>query len=336
MSPASRRVIAAAVPRLVLVADLKPAYLVAGDDDVRIDNWRSRVRERAEREGGTGALERYDARESGPAEVAAAAGMMTLGAERRYLLVDDAGAWRPGDLEPLEQALATPAPDTVVVLVVRGKPAARLRKAVETAGGEVREYSAPKPWKMADWVREQAREQGLDLDREAAGALVATTGKRLPRLVRELEKIACAAHPRVKLTAEEVERLASSEASAGVYELADALVEGERPRTVVLAERLIASEARPGGLLFPLAQRLRDVHRARELLDTGVPEAKAASALSLPPWRAKQVVAQARRADRDALEAKVCALADLELRTRTGEGLDEGTELSLALARATG
>jgi DNA polymerase III subunit delta len=317
------------------MAELKPAYLVAGDDDVRIDTWRARVRDRATREAGAGALERFDARETGPGEVAAAASLMTLGAERRYLLVEDAGAWKPGDLEPLEQALAAMAPDTVLVLVVRGKPAARLRKAVEAAGGEVREYSAPKPWKLPEWVREQAREHGLELDKEAAKALVATVGQRLPRLVRELEKLACAAHPRVRLSAEDVEEFASAEASAGVYDLADALVEGGRAGTVALAEEILASEGRAAALLYPLGQRVREVHRARELLDAGAPEAKVTAALPLPPWRAKRVVAQAQRVDPEALEAKVCALADLELRTRSGEGLDEGTELSLALARAT-
>jgi hypothetical protein len=30
------------------VADLKPVYLVCGDDDVKIDAWRARVKRRAE------------------------------------------------------------------------------------------------------------------------------------------------------------------------------------------------------------------------------------------------------------------------------------------------
>jgi hypothetical protein len=51
---------------------------------------------------------------------------------------------------------------------------------------------------------------------------------------------------------------------------------------------------------------------------------------------AKRTVAQARTASRDGLELALCAFADLEARSRSGEGLDEATELSLTLARATG
>jgi hypothetical protein len=42
------------------VADLKPVYLVCGDDDVKIDAWRARVKARAEQESGQGSLEQHD------------------------------------------------------------------------------------------------------------------------------------------------------------------------------------------------------------------------------------------------------------------------------------
>lgn len=318
------------------MAALKSVYLISGDDDPKIDAWRARVRARAESEGGAGALERFEAREASPGAVAAEAATLTLGGGPRYLLVEDAGAWKAGDLAPLEQAIADPAPDTVLVLIVRGKPIARLRKAVEDGGGEVREHLAPKPWKLPGWVVERAREQGLSLDGETAKALIARVGNRPAQLLSELEKLALAVHPATRLSAAEVEELASGDAGAGVYDLADALVSGDRRRTTALAEGLIAREGKPGGLVYPLVRRLREVHQASRLLDSGIAEQKVASALPVPPWIAKRTVAQARGASLDGLELALCAFADLEARTRSGEGLDEATELSLTLARATG
>ena len=40
---------------------MKPAYLIAGDDEAKIARARGRLRERAEREGGPGALEIFEA-----------------------------------------------------------------------------------------------------------------------------------------------------------------------------------------------------------------------------------------------------------------------------------
>ena len=100
----------------------------------------------------------------------------------------------------------------------------QLSKAVEKAGGEVREYAAPKPWELPKWCVGHARELGLQLDGEAAKELVARVGTSQQRLSRELEKIALAVHPSTNVTTADVERLAATDTSPGAYDLADALV----------------------------------------------------------------------------------------------------------------
>jgi DNA polymerase-3 subunit delta len=316
------------------VAALKPAYLISGDDEPKIDAWRTRVRTRAEEEGGPGALESFDAKASGPDDVAAAMGMLTFGSEARYYVVDNVETWKAGDLDPLEKALADPAPDTVLVMLARGKPQQRLVKAVTAGGGEVREYTAPKPWQMPKWAAERANEAGLRLDQEAAKALVGVVGTRQQRLQREIEKLAIVAHPHGQLSAEEVQRLAAGEASMQVYDLADAVVAGDLPATMRLAEALTAGEDRPSRLLYPIVRRLRDVHRATELLDAGVPEQKVAGALKMAPWQAKKTLAQAKKTNRDSLARALCVFADLERDLRGAGEFDEDTAFSLALAKA--
>ena len=313
---------------------LKPAYLISGDDDPKIDAWRGRVRNRAEEEGGPGALETFDAKINDPDEIAAAMSMLTFGTEARYYLADNVEAWKAGELDPLEKALADPAPDTVLVLIARGKPQQRMVKAVEKAGGEVREYTAPKPWQMPKWAAERAGEIGLRLDQEAAKALVGVVGTRQQRLQREIEKLAIMVHPRTQLSADEVERLAAGDASMQVYDLADAVVGGDVAATMRLAEGLTAGEDRPSRLLYPIVRRLRDVHRATELLDAGMPEQKVAAAMKMAPWQAKKALAQARKTDRDSLARAICIFADLELDLRGAGELDEDTAFSLALAKA--
>src|SRR3954453_21525715 len=125
------------------MASLKPVYLVCGDDDPKIDAWRARVRKRAEDENGPGALETFNATTDKPEAVAAALATLTFATGDRYLLVDGAEAWKAAELEELERALRDVPEGRVLVLVVRGKPLARLCKAVDKAGGEQREYSAP-------------------------------------------------------------------------------------------------------------------------------------------------------------------------------------------------
>ena len=191
------------------MADLKPVYLVCGDDDAKIDAWRLRLRRRAEDENGPGGLETFDARVSEPDEVVTSLASLTFDPGTRYLLVDGAEAWKAGQLGPLETALADGPPDTVLVLLVRGKPLKTLRDTVEKAGGDVADCAAPKPWELPKWAVERGRELGLQLDGEAAKELVARAGPSQQRLSRELEKIGLALHPSVKVTQADVEQLAA-------------------------------------------------------------------------------------------------------------------------------
>ena len=318
------------------MSDLNALYLISGEDDAKIDAWRARVRARAEREGGSGALESFDARSCSPEDVAVAVSTLSLTSATRFVLADSVEGWKASALEPLERQIADMPPDTVLVLIARGNAPQRLAKAVDRAGGEVRDYRAPKPWELPRWVAERAQEEGIHLDGEAAKMLVQLVGPRQQRLAREIEKLVAAAHPSTQLTAEEVEQLASGEASLKAHELADALVAGDRSAALSRAEELRLRDERPAKLVYPVVRRLRDVQRAAELLDAGMPEREAAAAMKLPPWVAKRTLAQARKADREALEGALCAFADLELEMRGQGGLDDDTAFSLTLARVSG
>ena len=320
------------------MADLSPAYLVCGDDDAKIDAWRARVRKRADVERGPGGLETFDARQSDPAEIAGALSVLSFEPGTRYLLVDDAGAWKAARLAPLVEALEELPPETVLVLIVRGKALKQLCKAVETAGGEVREYAAPKPWKLPEWCAERARELGVQLDREAAKELVERVGSSQQRLSRELEKIAIAVHPSATVGPNDVEQFAAADNAPQAYDLADALVAGDLRETLALAEELEAHGERPGRLVFPVVRRLREVHRAAALLEAGLPEQKVSESLKAPPWLAKKTVARAKKADTASLERALCVFAELEVTMRGGGELqlDEDAAFSLALARAAG
>ena len=318
------------------MAELKPAYLVHGDDDARIDAWRLRLRRRAETERGPGGLEAFDGSMSSPPEVAAALSALTFDTGTRFVLVDDAGAWKAADLEPLEAALREPPAETVLVLIVRGKPLKQLVKLVEGAGGEVREEAAPRAAALPRWVVERAREQGIQLDPEGAKALIALVGPGQQRLAREVEKLALAVHPAGRAGVEDVERIAAADAAPQAYELADALAAGDLGATMALAEELETHGERPGRLMFPIVRRLREVHQAAAMLESGATEQQAAQALKAPPWLAKRIVSRARKADRSGLERALCAMAELEVELRGGgdRSLDEDTAFSLALARA--
>ena len=323
------------------MADLKPVYLVCGDDDVKIDAWRTRVKRRAEQEAGPGALEHHEATTMGPDALAADLAALTFATGTRYILIDGVEAWKANTLDPLESALADPPPETVLVMVARGKAPTRLCKAVEKAGGEVADCAAPKERQLGKWALDRAADLHLKLDAEGARTLVAIVGPRQQRLARELERLAIYAHPEHHLSAHQVSELAAGETSLQAYELADAVAAGDEQTALARAERLRMMGETPSRLLNSIVRRLRQVHRAAELLDAGVRESDAASQIGGHPYAAKLIVGQAKKSGRQALEDAICVFAQLEIDLRGGglradHSLDEDTALSLAIVRACG
>ena len=211
--------------RLAGVADLKPAYLVCGDDDAKIDAWRSAGAPACRRGARPGGLETFDARQTDPEEVAAALGVLSFDTGTRYLLVDDVVAWKAGQLGPLE-ALALLPPETVLVLIARGKAAQAALEAVQAPPARCASTRPRKPWQLPKWCVERAAEARPSA-RSGRGE-----GARGPRRAestaapRELEKIGLALHPSMNVTLADVEELAASDNAPQVYDLADALVAG--------------------------------------------------------------------------------------------------------------
>jgi DNA polymerase-3 subunit delta len=316
------------------VADLKPVYLVSGDDDAKIDAWRNRLRSRAEAEHGAGGLEGFSASATTADAVVAELAALTFAVGTRYFLIDDVGSWKAPDVEPLITALKSPPPDTVVMLVVRGKPLKSLVKAVEAAGGEIHDFAGPKPWEVPKWVTGRAEAQGLRLDGGAARTLVGIAGPGQQRLEREIEKIAIAVHPETHAGADEVEQYAAGDTAPKRWDLADAVVAGDRDTALRLAEDLVAHGEAPAGLSYSIVGRLREVLRVVELIDAGVSEGDIAKGFRGPPWQAKKALALARQADRTQLERAICRFADLEVGLRGGGVLDEQIAVTLTVSRA--
>jgi DNA polymerase-3 subunit delta len=173
---------------------------------------------------------------------------------------------------------------------------------------------------------------GLALDAFAAKTLVAQVGERQQRLLRELEKLALAADQSegpVKVSAEEIEQQAAHSTAWRAFSLADSLVGGDAGEAVRSYLRLRAQGERLSGLVYLMAQRLRDAEAVSVRLREGAPPAEIKRGLRMPPRAADRFIADVARTEPERLRAAVCRIADLELDTRGGAPLS-GSRTSLS------
>lgn len=322
----------------------KPAYLICGDDHGRIAERRARLRSLAEQLSGAAGIEVLEGEDASPDRVAATLSAMTLALGHRFVIVDGTERFKDKELDALVAALGVLAPDMTVAFFARedGRSRApeRLHEAVRAAGGDIAAENSVKPWELPKWAIARAAELGIELEPDAARALVAHVGERQQRLLRELEKLALGAPPDVqgplRLDAEQVMQLTAGSAERRSWTVADALVAGDGQAAVGAYLALREQGERLAGLIYWIAQRLRTALEVALALDAGESAAQVRRRLRMPGSAAERLIADARRAGADRLAGAIAELADLELASRGGRGtgaLSEDTVAVLAFRR---
>lgn len=318
------------------MATFKPAYLIHGDDHGRIAERRARLRRLAEEQSGAQGIELLEGDAATPDAVAASLSAMTFALGRRFIVVDGVERWKDKDLDRLEAALATLAPDTTIAFFARednrAKAPPRLHDAVRSAGGNVAPEGSVKPWELPKWVMAQARELGLRLEPDAARALIAQVGERQQRLVRELEKLALSAAPETRIDAAQVEAQAANSAERRAWSLADALLSGDAAAASGMYLALRAQGERLPGLIYWMAQRVRTALEVAQRLEAGAPESQVKRSLRMPTRAAERLIVDARRTGAEPLRRALEQIADLELASRGGGPGAAGEDTAALLA----
>jgi len=304
------------------VPEFKTAYLIHGDDHGRIAERRARLRTLAESQSGAAGVELLEADAATPESVAATLNAPTFALGRRFIVVDGTERWKEKDLEPLARALDAPLQDMTVAFFARedsrAKAPAGLHALVERAGGDVSAEQNVKPWELPKWVIARAHELGLELEADAARALVAHVGDRQQRLLRELEKLALSVGPAGRVSVTEVEALAAPSAERRAWTLADALVAGDAPLATRTYLALRAQGERVSGLIYWMAGRVRTAHEIASALEAGQPASQVKRSLRMPARAADRLIADAGRFGAARLRDAIAEIADLEHDSRGG------------------
>lgn len=240
------------------------------------------------------------------------------------------------DRDALIAILGSVAPGNALVFLesVDGsgrRPAAldALRAAVVAAGGDAREFKAPKEGQLAAWIEQRARERHIRLGRRAAQALAERVGgfvregdvdrRRQGQLaVGELEKLALY-RPDAEVTPEDVRELVPEAVPGSTWAFLDAIA-ARRPRPASeLLERLLESTPEPV-LVVQTHRRLRELIEVADRLATGATPGSLVRSMKLKPFRAEKLVEQARAWTLPELETALEGLLALDVAVKGADG----------------
>ncbi len=279
----------------------------------------------------------YHAKEAVPQAILAAARTLPMMARRRLVVVRDADSLDARQLESFAPYLATPVPETCLVLLSdKLDQRTKFSAAFKRAGVLIKLDPLPDR-QLPGFVRSEGAARGLRFGAGAAESIAEEVGADLGQIVDALERLDLYVGERKEIRCEDIEAVVATTRQRSVFELADAIGAGDAARALSTLGSLLGGGEAPLKLLAMIGRTVRQLIVVRELTEQRVGRAALAERLALPPFVVEKLEAQARRFDRERLRVMHGAIyqADRTLKSSRLEGQRVMELLVLGLVQAT-
>ena len=296
------------------MADLLPAYLIVGADELKRGAAVRRLRSRVPADMADFNLDELDgASLEEPGQLISSAQTMPFCADFRLVIVNGAGELAKPVSEAVVSYLADPNPQCVLCLVAEKLAKnTRLYKAVAKVGPHSVIDCAPlKRWELPPYVVKLAQKRGLSMDNAAAQELVERVGESTVALDNQIATLAQLVGDAGRITLADVEANVAQIAEVSPWAFADAVCERNAPRAMEMLNLLKA----PSLVFLPsvLVGRLRELICAKSLDARGAASGLARE-LGRQSWQVKNHVRWSRAFGEEELvellgQAAVCECA---------------------------
>lgn len=272
------------------MADLLPAYLIVGADELKRDAAVRRLRSRVPADMADFNLDELDgASLEEPGQLISSAQTMPFCADFRLVILNGAGELAKPVSEAVVSYLADPNPQCVLCLVAEKLAKnTRLYKAVAKVGPHSVIDCAPlKRWELPPYVVKLAQKRGLSMDNAAAQELVERVGESTVALDNQIATLAQLVGDAGRITLADVEANVAQIAEVSPWAFADAVCERNAPRAMEMLNLMKAPS-----LVFlhsVLVGRLRELICAKSLDARGAASGLARE-LGRQSWQVKNHV----------------------------------------------
>ena len=314
-------------------AQLLPAYLVVGPDELKRKQALVRLRARVDGPFGAFNLEELSATaDMEPATLLASLNTLPMGGPLRVVILEGAERLPKPVSEAVIEYLANPNPGCTLALVATTlAKSTRLYKAVAKVGPRsVIDCSAKKGRDLPPYVQKLAAAHGVTIAPDAATELVARVGESTTMLDTQLGSLAALLGGSGSITRAFVEQNVARVAEVKPWEFLDRLSARDAHRSLALLRLLDGSAL---GLLSLITGRLRELVCAKSLAARGQSQ-QLASELKKADWQVRNHARWASAFKPGELEHLLCACAATERALKSGA--DSDTEMVRLVTKICG
>jgi DNA polymerase III subunit delta len=311
--------------------DLQAVYLLAGSDRPKIVRALRRLRSRFPEE----SVETLTAPPTGGQEAVDACNALGLfGGGGRLVVVEGVETWGAPDVEAIEAYLGDASPGAVLALWAHATPKSGALAALVGKRGQALSYDVPRPRSPSAWVAGEFKRLGLEVDADAARALVEIVGDDVHMLSSEIEKIATWAAGR-PVGVREIQAVAVPSREVEAWAVTDAWGARDLSAAIAACEALL-EQRDPFSVAVGLASHVGRVRAAQLLAEEGLGAREVAKRLGLrSEYPARKALTHSENYSREELDAAIVRLAELDAAIKGASRLAGELELERAIADVT-
>ncbi|MEM9493792.1 MAG: DNA polymerase III subunit delta, partial [Myxococcota bacterium] len=242
--------------------DLDPVYILISDQPLLLERTHTSILDAALPEAARGFnLDLIDGKGMSANQVLGAAQTLPMMAARRVVSVREISAATAGELAKLIPYLGDPS-ETTVLIATASKVDKRIKFFAQAKKKKyLHELSAPR--EVDSWLRREARTRGVDIDPRALGRLAEVIGRDLSRLALALDQLTLYAGDRT-ITPGDVDDLIAATRERTVFELTDAIGDGNLPAALAASASLCDQRQSVIGVVIMLARYMRQLAMCRD------------------------------------------------------------------------
>jgi len=297
--------------------NFKQIYLLYGEERYLRKQYTDRLRNAMCSEGDSMNTHFFEGKDVPVGEIIDLAETLPFLAPRRVIFISNSNLFKSGG-ERMAEYLLSPNDSTFFVFTENEvDKRSKLYKTVQTKG-YIAEFGIQDETTLKRWIGGLLNKEGKKITEHTVQLFLTKTGTDMENIRMELEKLICYCMEREVITDEDVNTICTNRISNHIFDMINAIADGEKSKALQLYYDLLALREPPMRILFLIARQYNILLQVKELKTKGHDNKSIASKVGVPPFIAGKYVSQASRFKTADLKWAVTQCVEAEAAVKTG------------------
>ncbi len=315
--------------------DFKKVYLLYGQERYLIKQYRDKLVKAMVNEGDTMNFSSFEGDGINQKEIIDLAETLPFFADKRVILIEDAGIFKKNGDELGEYL--TSSPDTTHFIFVEESvdKRSKLYKAAAKCGNPV-EFKEQTDETLARWISMRLRKEKKGMSQAAYNLFISKTGTDMENIDKELEKLICYCLNKDAIETFDVEAVTTEQTTSKVFEMVDAIASHKQRHALDLYYDLLALKEPPMRIMYLISRQFQILMTVKAMTNRGFGNKDIASKAGCPEWAVRKYQSQCKAYSLDELKCAVKDGVSYEEAVKTGQMNDQmAVELFIVRYSAT-